>query len=348
MSKSAFPMKLWNSLNRTYEYSQGMDLRDYFAAKAMQAFLNKSDRAEFAFVGKGLANKVKKENGTIRDGNYCHKYKGEFEVIDTEIKAYFLGFMYGDGCLGKKGKEYNSVRISIDKVDSYILDRFCLAFPIIENTKYFDYSIYVKGHVTQGYICLNSGPASRDLQKHGLVPRKSYENKNLLRFPKIPKKLEHHFVRGFFDADGAICLSKRRPNSRRIWFSSVSETFIMDLKKWFESRGFNDFIYRMKPPKHDKKSNIKGKQWSHVLEFTRNEHILKARDLFYKDVTIYLTRKKDRFDSFRIVDKVLDRNIKCPNCESLKTISGQIRYKNHHRYKCKDCNKWFTIIEKII
>jgi len=140
-----------------------------------------------------------------------------------------------------------------------------------------------------------------------------------------------------------ICLSKRRPNSRRIWFSSVSRTFMFDLKGWFEKQGFKDFVYRKKPPRHDKKAHIKGKQWSYVIELHRNEHIIKARELLYKDATIYLTRKKDKFDNFRIVNKVLDRNIKCPQCNSIKTRSNGIRFKSSHRYKCQECGKGFTI-----
>ena len=35
-----------------------------------------------------------------------------FEIIDTEEKAYWLGFLYADGCVARKGNYYN---IKIDQ-----------------------------------------------------------------------------------------------------------------------------------------------------------------------------------------------------------------------------------------
>jgi intein/homing endonuclease len=36
----------------------------------------------------------------------------------------------------------------------------------------------------------------------GMVPNKSL----VLKFPDIPKEMYRHFIRGYFDGDGSLCL----------------------------------------------------------------------------------------------------------------------------------------------
>ena len=48
-----------------------------------------------------------------------------FEVIDTPEKAYFLGFIFADGCLIDNPKEYRyKLNIKIHNKDEDILERF--------------------------------------------------------------------------------------------------------------------------------------------------------------------------------------------------------------------------------
>lgn len=55
-----------------------------------------------------------------------NKYKTDyFNVIDTEKKAYFLGFIYADGCIYKRQKGNSleiSLNISIQSKDKEILE----------------------------------------------------------------------------------------------------------------------------------------------------------------------------------------------------------------------------------
>jgi len=48
-----------------------------------------------------------------------------FEIIDTAEKAYFLGFIFADGCLIDNPKEYRyKLNIKINNKDEKILERF--------------------------------------------------------------------------------------------------------------------------------------------------------------------------------------------------------------------------------
>ena len=46
---------------------------------------------------------------------------------------------------------------------------------------------------------LDCKAAAFDLQSNGVLLRKSTENRNNLRFPKISPNLYSHFIRGFFE-----------------------------------------------------------------------------------------------------------------------------------------------------
>ena len=53
------------------------------------------------------------------------KYKYDinyFEVIDTEEKAYWLGFIYADGCISNDNKQ--QLIIELCKQDKIVLEKF--------------------------------------------------------------------------------------------------------------------------------------------------------------------------------------------------------------------------------
>ena len=47
-----------------------------------------------------------------------------FKIIDTEDKAYFLGFIYADGCICKASKKQYTFALKLAEQDKYILDTF--------------------------------------------------------------------------------------------------------------------------------------------------------------------------------------------------------------------------------
>ena len=62
----------------------------------------------------------------MRQGIRKHFFnENYFEVIDSEDKAYWLGFISADGCVAKSSK-YNSYRlqIAISSIDSDHLNKF--------------------------------------------------------------------------------------------------------------------------------------------------------------------------------------------------------------------------------
>jgi len=50
-----------------------------------------------------------------------------FECVDTEYKAYFLGFISADGCVRQRTKKCKLLSININKKDIDILEKFKVA-----------------------------------------------------------------------------------------------------------------------------------------------------------------------------------------------------------------------------
>ena len=263
------------------------------------------------------------------------KYNRELQIIDTIEKAYLLGFIYADGCITEKTKYQLRTRISI--VDEQLILDLHKEFPFF-NKERFDFGKYNKNSKIQYSLRKTSKELYNDLYSNGVYPRKSGENKDKVNLPKLNDELMSHFIRGFFDGDGSINISKNRPNLRRAEICSVSENFLLQIQTYLRSIGIINKEIRAK------KTGSKSKLQLFVVEWINSETILKLKDYLYKNATIFLKRKKDLFDSFKIV-RAEDKNPECPYCKTKSCTSGatrKMKYGIAYRYKCKKCNKRFT------
>lgn len=121
-----------------------------------------------------------------------------FDVIDTEAKAYFLGFLMADGNVHilKDGGRQMSISISQVTSRKYILQLFLIEIGIDDNRTISDTpdgmsEIGIRSNVM----------ASTLMNKYGIVPNKSYKQ---LRLPMLEPALMKHLIRGLMDADGSV------------------------------------------------------------------------------------------------------------------------------------------------
>lgn len=207
------------------------------------------------------------------------KYNREFEHIDTQEKAYVLGYFYGDGCnyKGRSGN-YSCYCSKIISRDLDIVLKIKQAFPFF----YYRESIH---HTKPLYeISKSSKLLYEDLLKWNVYPRKSTDNREHLKIPNIDTKLIPHFIRGLYDSDGGFYLYGTLLES---FFCSTSETLTLELKSWFKQKGVKVNL------------SIKRREgyidlyWLRSKSSDYNKILTK---LLYQDATIFLDRKKFKID----------------------------------------------------
>ena len=214
---------------------------------------------------------------TNRKWFYNEKY---FETIDSQEKAYWLGFIYADGCV-RKGKHFNTLSIGISRKDEELLIAFKQAIQLNSPTVYED-----KGTCGIAKITINSGKMISDLIKLGCVPLKTYD----VHFPDekaLPNKYRRHFLRGFFDGDGCISYSTDQHGYYHIKVS------IVGIKSFLESISnilIEDNILKYPPGIYKSSASF-----TYSLDISGKNNVEKIFNYFYNDANIYLKRKNDKF-----------------------------------------------------
>ncbi|WP_310876979.1 LAGLIDADG family homing endonuclease [Priestia megaterium] len=200
-----------------------------------------------------------------------------FDEINNEEKAYWLGFLYADGVINE---DENLVRINLKSEDREHLEKFKLSVgsthPVKDTVKKSDgknyYGVYV-------------GFKSSHMVKM-LVSKGCYQRKSLsLMFPSfhiVPKHLAHHFIRGYFDGDGCISYTTKNTehSNRRLYKISIlgTENVVDNIKELLGSTA--------KTYKYTNKCEI---------SMGGNQQCIKIYEYLYKDATIYLQRKHNKF-----------------------------------------------------
>lgn len=195
-----------------------------------------------------------------------------FDVIDTEEKAYWLGFICADGYLNFKR---NSLSIGLSTKDKNHLNKLKLSLksnhPINEYN--YPYSTFVRLYVGNVHII--------DSLKKYINQNKTFS----LLFPNLKKNLEQHFIRGYFDGDGCITGNRKNPQ-----FNLTSNKyFLEELKKRLISNGLNNTKNEIR---HKTQNNIQ------TLRYCGINNIKKIYKYLYKNSTIYMERKKNVFEKF--------------------------------------------------
>lgn len=144
---------------------------------------------------------IRQAGGTVKSySEASQKYsldKTYFSVINTEEKAYWLGFIYADGCI-TQGK----LSIGLSSVDKNHLVKLkkCLGY----NGPLHSYKSNTNKNKTNVSLQISNKTLLLDLKTQGVYPCKTYT----CNFPNITNSLYKHFIRGYFDGDGSVGFEK--------------------------------------------------------------------------------------------------------------------------------------------
>lgn len=217
-------------------------------------------------IGRDTVSKHLKARGYSTDRNPLHK--NIFHIIDTEEKAYWLGFLYADGYVSK----YNQIEVSLSLKDEEHLHK--LKKFVNTNT-----NIIKDDHRVRLLFC--SKEMAQDLANLGCINNKSL----VLTFPtkeQVPDNLLKHFLRGYVDGDGCLCCTNK---TQQFSITSTKEFF----KGMLERTGWHEMDCNYY-------SSGKAITWrSHQNVIPQYLHFL------YDDSKIYLNRKYEKYKALTAV-----------------------------------------------
>ena len=144
-----------------------------------------------------------------------------FNKIDTEEKAYWLGFLYADGCVHS-----NNYEISINITDKEHIEKFKTAIKAFNHNITEIQDKRFQNAKTLYQFSIRDKQLHQDLIKWGCIPQKSLL---INKIPNIPRDYVSHFLRGYFDGDGSLHYL-RGTNNYRISFVGTKD-FLNDIQK---------------------------------------------------------------------------------------------------------------------
>lgn len=274
----------------TFHVSKDMKLSKEQKEEMIEMYCNtkistKEIAQKFNLSKGGVLYQIRRSGNKVRQKYQWNKYffnVNYFDSINTEEKAYFLGFLYADGCLYKPTRK---ISIELQERDFELLEKFNKiinsTYPITLNKK-----ITPKTHIEKGYYTwnVNNLHFSKRCEELGVVERKSL----ILEFPKenqVPRHLLRHFIRGFFDGDGTIIRSKKNSVSCAITTTTV---FLNELQRLVnEETGL-----------FGTKSVCKKNEKLSALRYGGNLKALLFLKFIYDGAKIFLKRKMDRYKEF--------------------------------------------------
>ena len=179
-------------------------------------------------------------------------YHDFFTNIDSEIKAYLLGFYVADGNVNEKRKTF---RISITKSDSEIIDLY--KENISPTSRIYEYAPYeVKGRHGKIYIGkpklaydVNSAKLVNSLVDMGYGYNKTYKH---LHLPNLSDELMLAFIRGYFDGDGCVVVWKNIETGKKdrmrcsLSFFNKYDDLLADISNFLKKYDINFKLYYLK------------------------------------------------------------------------------------------------------
>jgi len=215
---------------------------------------------------------LKKRGEKMRNTTYFSDFHF-FDDIDTEAKAYILGFVYADGCLHR-----NSMSITLAQKDIDILEKIKLAMCSERAITKTCSSGFGKRHAAYN-LTITSPRLREGLMRQGITERKT----ETCSFPEIPEAYLRHFIRGYVDGDGSFGLYCSGGVGRYNLSICTSPPFMARLVEIFstlvESRG--GVCRRHK----SSRSSVV------TLRYSGKSTVCKLLNYMYSGATIYLDRK---------------------------------------------------------
>lgn len=209
--------------------------------------------------------------------------KKKFKKIETEEEAYWLGFLYADGCVNATN---NQIELALYEKDYNHIVKF-------KNFMTIDNKISYREKAKAYRYSFKDTEIKANLIYLGCVPQKSL----ILKWPteeQVPNQLIPAFLREYFDGDG--------------WFSNTEHTFQIGII------GSEDFIngflkYMDKIKLIDTKLKIQNVHREHGAKrymFSNIQSVNNFLNFIYDNANIYLDRKYEHYQEYLQIGKKMN------------------------------------------
>lgn len=266
----------------TKNYDSMYKIDNYFRDCLLQRM--DANYCVYDYLGNLREEKIQESELFISKYGKYHVNENYFELIDNEWKAYWLGFLYADGCVISKvenGKYKNVVSIALKHDDIGHLQKFLDSIQsdtIIKTYK----TNYKDCYASKVSVC--NKKICDDLIANGCTPNKSFT----LKFPELRNDLIRHFIRGYFDGDGCISINPDN-KSVRVNFVGTEDMLSHIVDAFVKECGAHNPELRVNS--NNNNNIVYSVQWGNV--YTCH----KIYKYLYANANIYLDRKLEKFDT---------------------------------------------------
>lgn len=237
-----------------------------------------------------------------------------FKEINTEDKAYWLGFLYADGCINQtRNKNTGNLKnqnleVGLAAVDHTHLEKLKSSIGYTGDIKKKTVKFNGKEYPCSRLI-VSGIQFTNHLIDKGCTPRKSLT----LTFPNesiVPKEMQNHFIRGYFDGDGCVFFSHGEDYKQDTYIINFVGTLslLTSIQEILQSdAGLN-------------KTKISKKGNAYQLSYGGFNNFNKVKSYLYSNSSIFLDRKLKKFNDANETKIYKDERLASQHRNMLKKI----------------------------
>jgi hypothetical protein len=221
-----------------------------------------------------------------------------FNKIDTEEKAYWLGFIYADGCIFScQNPHSKKLTIDLGIKDKDHLQKLSDIFNKPLNQ--------FKSSPHLIWLVISKNQVYTDLLNNGIEERKTYSTSTTI-LSHVPNIIMNHFIRGYFDGDGWTHHNKYHYKfglcGTKEFLSEIQKILIQKIQTRHNIPIYKKQIFE--------------------LNYESQADVLSIYNWLYKNATVWLERKRDKFKE--MIEVIIPKDRICsPYKGAQKQISGR-------------------------
>ena len=203
-----------------------------------------------------------------------------FDKIETSNQAYWIGFIYADGCIRKDtdGRNYE-LNIELCDIDEQQLIDFNNELGGVHKIKHSHYEKYICNYknisITDTVsIRVYSKKIVEDLIKHNVLENKTLKSE----YPIVSDDLFFDFLRGYIDGDGCIYINENKISASQVHITSAHPEVL-------------NYI-RDKLSLYEIKSNVYKEKENKYRIYINYKNAIKLLDLIYYDDNVQKLERK--------------------------------------------------------